>query len=109
MSGEDTKTEAPAAKPKQGGVFQPKIILMSAGIGILRGLIGFPVEQPLESMKTQWQAKPALKNELAVFKDIKARKGINGFYAGSIPNFTRMVLKNIYRYPLMISLPHFYE
>jgi len=44
MSGEDTKTEAPAAKPKQGGVFQPKIILMSAGIGILRGLIGFPVE-----------------------------------------------------------------
>jgi len=60
-------------------------------------------------MKTQWQAKPALKNELAVFKDIKARKGINGFYAGSIPNFTRMVLKNIYRYPLMISLPHFYE
>jgi len=40
----ETQTEAPAAaKPKQG-VFQPKIILMSAGIGILRGLIGFPLE-----------------------------------------------------------------
>ena len=55
MSGtSETKTEAPA-KPKQAaGVFQPKIILMSAGVGILRGLIGFPLEQPLESMKTQW-------------------------------------------------------
>jgi len=42
----ETLTEAPAAaKPKQAaGVFQPKIILMSAGIGILRGLIGFPLE-----------------------------------------------------------------
>lgn len=29
-----------------------KIVLMSAGIGIARGLIGFPVEQPLESIKT---------------------------------------------------------
>jgi hypothetical protein len=44
-----------------------------------------------------------------VFRDIKAKKGVNGFYAGSLPNFTRMVLKNVYRYPLMISLPHFYE
>ena len=42
-------------------------------------------------------------------KDIYSRKGIKGFYAGSLPNFTRMFLKNIYRYPLMISLPHFYE
>lgn len=29
-----------------------KIVLMSAGVGILRGLIGFPIEQPLESIKT---------------------------------------------------------
>ena len=42
-------------------------------------------------------------------RDICARKGIKGFYAGSLPNFTRMFLKNIYRYPLMISLPHFFE
>ena len=42
-------------------------------------------------------------------RDIYHRKGIKGFYAGSMPNFTRMFLKNIYRYPLMISLPHFFE
>jgi hypothetical protein len=29
-----------------------KIILMSAGVGIARGIIGFPLEQPLESLKT---------------------------------------------------------
>ncbi len=34
---------------------------------------------------------------------------MKGFYAGSLPNFSRMFLKNVYRYPLMISLPHFYE
>jgi hypothetical protein len=82
---------------------------MSAGVGILRGIVGFPIEQPLESIKTQWQAKPIHKHEFAVVKDIYTRKGIKGFYAGSLPNFTRMFLKNIYRYPLMISLPHFYE
>jgi hypothetical protein len=82
---------------------------MSAGVGIARGIVGFPIEQPLESIKTQWQAKPALKHEMAVVRDIHARKGIKGFYAGSLPNFTRMFLKNVYRYPLMISLPHFYE
>lgn len=42
-------------------------------------------------------------------REVYGHKGIKGFYAGSLPNFTRMFLKNIYRYPLMISLPHFYE
>ena len=28
--------------------------------------IGFPIEHPIDSIKTQWQAKPQLKNELAV-------------------------------------------
>ena len=28
------------------------IIVMSAGVGIARGVIGFPLEQPLESIKT---------------------------------------------------------
>jgi len=42
-------------------------------------------------------------------REIYSKKGIRGFYAGSLPNFTRMFLKNLYRYPLMISLPHFYE
>ena len=86
-----------------------KIVMMSAGVGILRGIVGFPIEQPLESIKTQWQANPSLKHEWEVSKNIYGRKGMMGFYAGSLPNFTRMFLKNIYRYPLMITLPHFFE
>ena len=42
-------------------------------------------------------------------REIYSKKGVRGFYAGSLPNFTRMFLKNVYRYPLMISLPHFFE
>lgn len=39
----------------------------------------------------------------AIFKE----KGFyRGFYAGSLPNLSRIVLKNLYRYPLMIKLPN---
>ena len=34
---------------------------------------------------------------------------MKGFYAGSIPNLGRVMIKNVYRYPLMIGLPSFYE
>ena len=42
-------------------------------------------------------------------KDIYQNKGLKGFYAGAIPNFTRCLLKNSYRYPLMVGLPSFYK
>lgn len=42
-------------------------------------------------------------------KDIYQNKGIKGFYAGSLPNLTRVLVKNSYRYPLMVGLPKFYN
>ena len=79
---------------------------MTAFAGLARTLVGFPIEHPLDSIKTQWQAKPHFRHELAIARDIYGRKGIaQGFYAGSIPNLTRCIMKNIYRYPLMIGLP----
>ena len=40
---------------------------------------------------------------------IYREKGVrNGLYAGSVPNLTRCLLKNTYRYPLMVGLPAFY-
>ena len=36
-------------------------------------------------------------------------KGYKGFYAGAVPNFTRCLMKNSYRYPLMVGLPGFYR
>lgn len=59
MSGTELKKEG-NQQSKQNSA---QIILLSAGVGIARGIVGFPIEQPLESIKTQWQARPALKNE----------------------------------------------
>ena len=47
---------------------------------------------------------------MQIFKQIYREKGIyRGFYAGSLPNATLKMLKNIYRYPLMIGMPQFFE
>jgi hypothetical protein len=86
------------------------IFLLSAATGVARGLVGFPIEQPLEAIKTQWQASPGTKNEFKITKQIIESKGLfKGFYNGSIPNFTRIALKNLYRYPLMITTPDLIE
>ena len=42
-------------------------------------------------------------------REIYSTKGMKGFYAGAIPNMTRCLLKNTYRYPLMVGLPSFYN
>ena len=42
-------------------------------------------------------------------KEIYSTKGFKGFYAGSLPNFTRCIMKNSYRYPLLVGLPSFYK
>ena len=54
--------------------------------------------------------RPSFQHELALTRHIYQTRGVfDGFYSGSLPNFTRMLLKNLYRYPLMISLPKFFE
>lgn len=64
----------------------------------------------MESVKTQWQASPKNRNEIQIFKQIWTEKGFyKGFYAGSLPNCARVVLKNIYRYPMMIGVPNAIE
>ena len=37
--------------------------LGSAIAGIARVTVGFPLEHPIDSIKTQWQAKPYVRNE----------------------------------------------
>ena len=64
----------------------------------------------MESVKTQWQASPKHRNEWQIFQEIKAQKGVyRGFYAGSLPNLGRILIKKVYRYPLMITMPPFFE
>lgn len=82
---------------------------MSTLYGFGRGCVGFPIEHPLEAVKTQWQANPSLKNEYSIVKSIYQKKGMNGFYSGSLPNLGRILIKNTYRFPLMVGLPVYYE
>jgi hypothetical protein len=42
-------------------------------------------------------------------REIYKTKGYRGFYAGALPNGVRCLLKNSYRYPLMVGLPRFYN
>ncbi len=42
-------------------------------------------------------------------REIYETKGIRGFYAGALPNMSRCLVKNTYRYPLMVGLPSFYQ
>lgn len=34
---------------------------------------------------------------------------MRGFYAGALPNLTRLITRNSYKYPLIIGLPEFYK
>lgn len=34
---------------------------------------------------------------------------MKGFYAGSLPNLTRLICRNSYKYPLLIGLPEWYK
>lgn len=87
-----------------------QIMGISTLMGFGRGLLGFPLEQPLEALKTQWQAKPSFRNELHLARTVYANKGFSqGFYAGSLPNLGRILIKNSYRFPLIIGAPVYFE
>ena len=82
------------------------LYLMVAGlIGALRGASSLIVEHPLDVIKTYWQAYPSGRNLFSVAREVRALKGWLGFYSGAIPNVMRVMLKQTYRYPLMIALP----
>jgi len=40
-------------------------VQLSVRLNTLKKL-GFPIEHPIDSIKTQWQARPYLKNEFAI-------------------------------------------
>lgn len=83
---------------------------LSTVYGFCRGVVGFPIEQPLEAVKTQWQAKPSYKNELQIVQNIYRNKGFfTGFYSGSLPNLGRILIKNSYRFPLIVGIPVYFE
>jgi len=90
--------------------FYSKKFLEVSSLGAVCGLASLPLEHPLDTVKTTWQADPSkYKNTLQVASSIYNKYGIRGFYAGILPNATRMAIKQSYRWPLMIALPDFYS
>jgi hypothetical protein len=80
-------------------------LVLAAFIGAFRGAGSLILEHPLDVIKTYWQAHPSRTSFLTIGKEIYNLKGWHGFYAGAIPNVMRIMLKQAYRYPLMIVLP----
>ncbi|CAF1570176.1 unnamed protein product [Adineta ricciae] len=85
-------------------------LLISAAIGVSRTIGGLPLEHPLDTIRTRWQANPTYsRNALEVVREIYRSKGILGFYSGAIPNTTRRAIKQTYRWPMMLFFPNSYR
>lgn len=85
-------------------------LLISAIIGVSRTVGGLPLEHPLDTIRTRWQANPTNSNStLQVVREIYKSKGFLGFYSGAIPNTTRRAIKQTYRWPMMLFFPNFYR
>lgn len=80
-------------------------LAFAALIGMMRGAASLIIEHPLDVIKTYWQAYPSKVGVISVAKEIRDLKGWGGFYSGAVPNIIRVMLKQAYRYPLMIGLP----
>jgi hypothetical protein len=88
-----------------------KIYLEASAIGVLRTIAGLPLEHPFDSVKSRMQAE--INRKVGFFqmsKEIYKTQGITkGFYAGFIPSAFRGVIKQVYRWPLMLVLPRAYS
>ncbi|CAF2031413.1 unnamed protein product [Rotaria magnacalcarata] len=85
-------------------------LLISAAIGVSRTIGGLPLEHPLDTIRTRWQANPtSSSNSWQVAHEIYVSKGFLGFYSGAIPNTTRRAVKQTYRWPMMLFFPQFYH
>lgn len=81
------------------------ILSLAAIVGMMRGAVSLIFEHPLDVIKTYWQAHPSRLGMISVIAEVRKLKGLRGFYSGAVPNMLRVMLKQAYRYPLMIILP----
>lgn len=89
--------------------FRHQTYVEAAFTGLCRGLLRLPIEHPFDCIKTQWQANPQLKSALRTVNHINSTHGIKGFWNGAAPAAFRNGIKELYRWPLMLCLPHIYN
>jgi len=84
-------------------------LIYAATVGMFRGILSLIIEHPFDALKTYWQANLHIKTTKEAIKKIYKLKGWRGFYSGAIPNAIRLMMKQAYRYPLMLVLPFFFN
>jgi len=67
-------------------------------MGALRTLVGVPLEHPLDTIKTMSQAFPNFTITRSIAHLYHTKGLIQGLYAGVIPNASRVLVKQAYRY-----------
>jgi hypothetical protein len=81
-----------------------QLLLFSAFVGVLRGMMSLVLEHPLDVIRIRWQLA-ARENLKSIIGGILIHKGVRGFYSGALPHVMRLIIKQAYRYPLMLILP----
>lgn len=81
------------------------IICWAAVVGMACGAAGLLLEHPLDAIKTYGQAYQRGSSIFQVIREIQTLKGWRGFYAGFLPNMLRVMVKQAYRYPLILTVP----
>lgn len=72
-------------------------------LGFARGAIPFPIEHFLERLKVESQAHPEKTTRQAV-TDLWSSQGFKGLYAGSRANFIRRTARELYHWPVMLTI-----
>ncbi|CAD8118367.1 unnamed protein product [Paramecium sonneborni] len=83
-----------------------KAVIETQLIGAFRVAVTLPLEHVLDRIKTYKQSRQEI-TYLQSFKEIKGARGYIGLYDGFYPNFLRSMLKQYYRWPMMIFIPSF--
>lgn len=94
--------------PMTGRADWLKQYLIASSWGAARGLAGLPIEHPFDVVKTRCQATGGQISPLEVTKELW-NQGMRNFYSGAVPNGIRVVIKQAYRWPMMLGLPHQYN
>lgn len=91
-------------KKEKSRIYQTYVAVQT---GLLRSSMSV-AEYPLECIKTRWQKYPD-KSLKWVVKETYTKLGFRGFYSGFIPASLKKVPMQVYRWPLLLQLPQYYE
>ncbi len=83
-------------------------LLASMSIGTGRTLLVMTVTFPLEQIKT-WQQAGLSSSTYRIAQEIFSSSGIRGFYTGFFWQASSLAIKQLWRWPLMTSIPVYLE